>query len=87
MNLVLMYMFITMHLLKPQFHDIEKLQSPRQFNEFAAVSRSKRGEKDVPIKEIKKDVREAVEVLLNTIGSTNDTLAADLLVAYNALME
>jgi hypothetical protein len=87
-NLVSIYLFVTEQLLKMQSHDIKKMQlGPNQFNEFAALSRSKMGQKDVPISEIKKDVKEAIEILINKISPNNDTLAADLLVAYNALME
>ena len=88
MNLISIYIFVTAHLHKVQSHNGEKIQSaPNQFNEFAALSRSKRGEDDVKIDEIKKDVKEAIEILLNKIGPNDDTLAADLLVAYNALIE
>jgi len=33
------------------------------------------------------DLFEIIEILLNKIGPNNDTLASDLLVAYNALIE
>jgi hypothetical protein len=68
-----------------QIQESEKSRPPNQLNEFAALSRSKRGEKDVPIEDIKEDVKEAIEILLNKIGPNNDALAAALLVAYNAL--
>ena len=74
-------------LLKLQFHDIQELQSAHQSTEFPALSRSIKGE-DVPNKEIKEDVAKAIKVLLTKIDPNNDdALAADLLIAYNALTE
>ena len=84
LSLSLIYMF-TMCSVKLQFDDTRKLQSARQFNEFAALSRSNKGEEDVPIKEVKEDVTKAIQVLLNRLGPNDEALAADLLIAYNAL--
>jgi hypothetical protein len=84
-NLSLICIFI-IHLLKFQFHNIQKLQL-HQFDEFTALSRSNKGE-DVPIKDIKEAVMKAIQVLLNRIGPNDDTtLAADLLSAYNTLKD
>jgi hypothetical protein len=77
-----------MYFLRFQFHNIQKLPS-HESDDFSALSRSIHGE-DVPIKEIKKAVMKAIQVLLNRIGpnnDTNDTLAADLFNAYSALTE
>jgi hypothetical protein len=75
--------FIT-HLLKPQFNDVQKLQSDH-LDEFAALSRSNKGEA-IPIKELKKAVSKAIEVLSSKIDP-NDTLTSDLFNAYAALTE
>ena len=53
-------------------------------DEFAALSRSKRGEEDITIKEIKKAVMEAIQILLSKLD-LNDTLTGDLFVAYASL--
>jgi len=74
-----------MSLLKLQFHDIEKEQSTHRFNEFAALSRSSKGQ-DVPIDEIKQDVRKAIGILMNKIGPEDEELSANLLVAHEALI-
>ena len=50
-------------------------------DEFAALSRSKRGEEDITIKEIKKAVMKAIQILLSKLD-LNDTLTGDLFVAY-----
>ena len=55
-------------------------------DEFAALSRSKRGEEDITIKEIKKAVEKAIEILLPKLDP-NDTLTGDLFTAYAALEE
>jgi hypothetical protein len=73
-----------MSLLKLQIHDIEKEQSAHRFNEFAALSRSSKGQ-DVPIDEIKQDVKKAIEILMNKISPDDEKLVADLLIAYEAL--
>jgi hypothetical protein len=83
-SLAAIYTYI-MSLLKLQFHDLEKGKSVHRVNEFAALSRSSKGE-DVPINEIKEDVRKAIGILLNKIGQDNDELAADLLITYEALI-
>ena len=75
-----------MSFLRLQLHDMEKGKSARQFNEFAALSRSTIGE-DVPIKEIKEDVIKAIRVLMDKIGPNDDKLVADLLIAHEALIE
>ena len=54
-------------------------------DEFATLSRSKRGE-DITIKEIKKAVKKAIEILLSKLDP-NDTLTEDLFTAYAALEE
>jgi hypothetical protein len=55
-------------------------------DEFAALSRSIRGEKDVAIKEIKKAVEKAIQILLSKLNP-NDRLMEDLSIAYAALEE
>ena len=55
-------------------------------DEFAALSRSKRGEEDITLKEIKKAVEKAIEILLPKLDP-NDTLTGDLFTAYAALEE
>jgi hypothetical protein len=85
MNLILICVVI-MHLLKSLLNTMQKSQL-HQADEFAALSRSNNGE-DVPIEDIKEAVLRSIQVLLNRIGQDNDTaLAADLLIAYNALKE
>jgi uncharacterized protein (UPF0335 family) len=85
MNLVLICIFI-MHLLESQLNTMQRAQL-HQDDEFAALSRSNNGE-DVPIEDIKEAVVRSIQVLLKRIGPNNDTtLAADLLIAYNALKE
>ena len=75
-----------MQLLMFQFDNAKKSQL-NQVDEFAALSRSKNGEQ-VTIKEIKDEVMKAIQILLNKIGPNDDSmLAADLLLAYNALSE
>jgi len=54
-------------------------------DEFAALSGSKRGE-DITIKEIKKAVAKAIQVLSSKLDP-NDTLTRDLFIAYAALEE
>jgi hypothetical protein len=54
-------------------------------DEFAALSGSKRGE-DITIKEIKKAVAKAIQILLSKLDP-NDTLTGDLSIAYAALEE
>jgi hypothetical protein len=54
-------------------------------DEFAALSRSIRGE-DIAIKEIKKAVAKAIQILLGKLDP-NDTLAGDLSITYAALEE
>ena len=54
-------------------------------DEFAALSGSKRGE-DITIKEIKKAVAKAIQVLSSKLDP-NDTLTQDLFIAYAALEE
>ena len=54
-------------------------------DEFAALSGSKRGE-DITIKEIKKAVAKAIQVLSSKLDP-NDTLTGDLFIAYAALEE
>ncbi|MDQ3903535.1 MAG: hypothetical protein M3247_07845 [Thermoproteota archaeon] len=85
MNLASIYMFIITHLLKQQSHDIGKVQSANQVNEFSALSRSKRGE-SVSFQEIKEDGIQAINVLLNSIGPHNDKLTTALVSARNALI-
>ena len=64
------------------------MQSDQLNDEFAVLSRSNKGEKDVPIKEIKDAVMKAIQVLLNRIGPDDDSmLAANLLVTYQQLSE
>ena len=75
-----------MSFLRLQIYDVEKGQSAHQFNEFAALSRSSKGE-DVPIDEIKEDVIKAIRVLMEKIGTDDEELVADLLVAHEALIE
>jgi hypothetical protein len=55
-------------------------------DEFAALSRSVRGEKDIAIKEIKKAVQKAIQILLSKLNP-NDRLMEDLSIAYAALEE
>ena len=55
-------------------------------DEFAALSRSKRGEEDITIKEIKKALMKAIEILLSKLDP-NDTLTGGLFIAYTALEE
>jgi hypothetical protein len=55
-------------------------------DEFAALSRSVRGEEDITIKEIKKAVMKAIQILLSKLD-LNDTLTGDLFIAYAALEE
>ena len=74
-----------MSLLILQFHDIEKEQSTLRFNEFAALSRSSKGQ-DVPIDEIKQDVKKAIGNLMNKIGPDDEELSAHLLIAHEALI-
>ena len=85
MNLASICMFIITHLLKQQSHDIGKVQSANQVNEFSALSRSKRGE-SVSFQEIKEDGIQAINVLLNSIGPNNDKLTTALVSARNALI-
>jgi hypothetical protein len=54
-------------------------------DEFAALSRSKRGE-DIAIKEIKKAVAKAIQILLSKLNP-NDRVMEDLSIAYAALEE
>jgi hypothetical protein len=54
-------------------------------DEFAALSRSISGE-DIAIKEIKKAVAKAIQILLSKLDP-NDTLTGDLSIAYAALEE
>jgi hypothetical protein len=54
-------------------------------DEFAALSRSKRGE-DIAIKEIKKAVVKAIQILLSKLNP-RDRLMQDLSIAYAALEE
>jgi hypothetical protein len=54
-------------------------------DEFAALSRSVRGE-DVAIKEIKKAVEKAIQILLSKLGPS-DELMEHLFIAYAALEE
>ena len=54
-------------------------------DEFAALSRSKRGE-DITIKEIKKAVAKAIQILLGKLDP-DDTLIGDLSITYAALEE
>jgi hypothetical protein len=75
-----------MSFLRLQLHDVERGQSAHQFNEFAALSRSSKGE-DVPIDEIKEDVIKAIRVLMEKIGTDDEEIVADLLVAHEALIE
>jgi hypothetical protein len=74
-----------MSLLKLQSHDIEKEQSTHRFNEFAALSRSSKGQ-DVPIDEIKQDVLKAIEILINKIGPDDEELSTYLHIAHEALI-
>jgi peptidoglycan hydrolase CwlO-like protein len=86
-NLVFICMYI-IYLLEYQFHNAQNLQSHQLNDEFAALSRYNKGEKDVPIKEIKDAVMKAIQVLLNRIGPDDDSmLAANLLVTYQQLSE
>jgi hypothetical protein len=55
-------------------------------DEFAALSRSVRGEEDIAIKEIKKAVEKAIQILLSKLNP-NDRLMEDLSIAYAALEE
>ena len=64
---------------------MEKEKSAHRFNEFAALSRSSKGE-DVPINEIKADVIKAIRVLVDKIGPDDEKIVADLLVAHEALI-
>jgi hypothetical protein len=54
-------------------------------DEFAALSRSKRGE-DIAIEEIKKAVAKAIQILLGKLDPS-DRLMEDLSIAYAALEE
>ena len=54
-------------------------------DEFAALSRSKRGE-DIAIEEIKKAVAKAIQILLGKLNPS-DRLMEDLSIAYAALEE
>jgi hypothetical protein len=74
-----------MSFLRIQFHDMEKGKSVHQFTEFAALSRSSKGE-DVPINEVKEDVIKAIRILLDKIGPDDDKLSGDLLIAHEALI-
>ena len=74
-----------MSLLILQFHDIEKEQSTHRFNEFAALSRSSKGQ-DVPIDEIKQDVRKAIGLLMNKIGQDDVELSTYLHIAHDSLI-
>jgi hypothetical protein len=65
---------------------MEKGKTAHQFNEFAALSRSSKGE-DVPINEIREDFIKALRVFLDKTGPCNDKLDSDLRVAYKALTE
>jgi hypothetical protein len=62
-NLVLICMYI-IYLLEYQFRNAQNLRSHQLNDEFAALSRYNKGEKDVPIKEIKDAVMKAIQVLL-----------------------
>jgi hypothetical protein len=87
MNLALVYTLVSRSLLKDEFYERQMDQSSvKKYSEFAALSRSSMGQV-VPVNEIKQDVKKALEVLLERIGSSDETLAADLLVAYNSLAE
>lgn len=55
-------------------------------DEFAALSRSVRGEEDITIKEIKKAVEKAIQILLSKLNPS-DRLMEDLSIAYAALEE
>ena len=74
-----------MSFLRLQIRDMEKEKSAHRFNEFAALSRSSKGE-DVPINEIKADVIKAIRVLVDKIGPDDEKIVADLLVAHEALI-
>jgi hypothetical protein len=54
-------------------------------DEFAALSRSKRGD-DISLKEIKKAVAKAIQILLSKLNPS-DRLMEDLSIAYAALEE
>ena len=54
-------------------------------DEFAALSRSKRGE-DIAIEEIKKAVAKAIQILLRKLNP-DDILMGDLSIAYAAIKE
>jgi len=62
----------------------ERERQPHTCDEFASLSRSMNGE-DVPLKEMKKSVLKAIQILLNRIPPKNYDLAGGLLVAYDAL--
>ena len=55
-------------------------------DEFAALSRSVRGEEDVAIKEIKKAVMKAIQILLSKLDPS-DELIEHLSIAYAYLIE
>jgi hypothetical protein len=64
---------------------LNALHSNQIDDEFAALSRSKRGE-DIAIEEIKKAVAKAIQILLRKLDP-DDTLTGDLSIAYAALEE
>jgi hypothetical protein len=64
---------------------LNALHSNQIDDEFAALSRSFRGE-DISIKETKKAVAKAIQILLRKLDP-DDTLIGDLLIAYTALQE
>jgi hypothetical protein len=64
---------------------LNALHSNQIDDEFAALSRSKRGE-DIAIEEIKKAVAKAIQILLSK-PNTSDRLIENLSIAYAALKE
>ena len=64
---------------------LKAMHSNQIDDEFAALSRSKRGE-DIAIEEIKKAVAKAIQILLGKLNPS-DRLMEDLSIAYAALEE
>jgi hypothetical protein len=64
---------------------LKAMHSNQIDDEFAALSRSKRGE-DIAIEQIKKAVAEAIQILLGKLDPS-DRLMGDLSIAYAALEE
>src|SRR5262249_53658999 len=91
LSLALIYTFYW-YMPRPQIHDDNnvinenKQRQPYQLDEFAALSRSLKGE-DVSIKELKEAVLKSIQALLNRIAPDDNLLAGSLRAAYDALTE